>query len=32
MKAAVALGPVSVAIEADKFVFQAYQSGVLTSD
>jgi len=31
LKAAVAKGPVSVAIEADKTVFQHYRSGVLTS-
>jgi len=31
LKAAVALGPVSVAIEADKSAFQFYHSGVLTS-
>jgi len=31
MKAALALGPVSVAIEADKSVFQSYRSGVITS-
>lgn len=30
MKAAVAKGPVSVAIEADKSVFQHYRSGVIT--
>jgi len=32
LEAAVAQQPVSVAIEADKFVFQHYTSGVLTSD
>jgi C1A family cysteine protease len=31
LKAAVAKGPVSVAIEADKTIFQHYRSGVLTS-
>lgn len=31
MKAAVALGPVSVAIEADTSVFQFYNSGVIKS-
>lgn len=31
MKAALALGPVSVAVEADKGVFQNYKSGVITS-
>lgn len=31
MKAALANGPVSVAIEADKSVFQSYRSGVITS-
>jgi len=31
MKAALAKGPVSIAIEADKSVFQSYRSGVLTS-
>merc|ERR1712228_67991 len=31
LKAAVAKQPVSIAIEADKFVFQTYQSGVLNS-
>jgi len=31
MKAALAIGPVSVAIEADKEVFQSYKSGVITS-
>ena len=31
LKAAVAQQPVSIAIEADKFVFQTYQSGVLNS-
>jgi len=31
LKTAVALGPVSVAIEADKSVFQLYKSGVLDS-
>jgi len=31
LKAAIAKGPVSVAIEADKTVFQAYTGGVLTS-
>merc|ERR1711935_780313 len=31
MKAALAMGPVSVAIEADKSVFQSYRSGVITS-
>ena len=30
LKAAIAKGPVSVAIEADKIEFQAYKSGVLT--
>ena len=30
LKAAVAKGPVSVAIEADQFTFQAYHSGVIT--
>ena len=32
LKKAVALGPVSVAIEADTFVFQSYSSGVITSE
>ena len=32
LKEAVARGPVSVAIEADKEVFQLYSSGVITSD
>merc|ERR1711912_225239 len=31
LKAALAKGPVSVAIEADKTVFQTYHSGVITS-
>lgn len=31
MQAALAIGPVSVAIEADKSVFQSYRSGVITS-
>jgi len=31
MKAALAKGPVSIAIEADKSVFQLYHTGVLTS-
>ena len=31
LKAALANGPVSVAIEADQFVFQGYSSGVITS-
>jgi len=31
LKAAVAMGPVSVAIEADKSVFQFYKSGVMSS-
>ena len=31
MKAALQNGPVSVAIEADKSVFQSYRSGVITS-
>jgi len=31
MKAALALGPVSVAVEADKSVFQHYTTGVVTS-
>jgi len=31
LKAALANGPVSVAIEADKTVFQSYTSGVITS-
>jgi C1A family cysteine protease len=31
MKAALAAGPVSVAIEADKSVFQSYRTGVITS-
>jgi len=31
LKSAVAMGPVSVAIEADKSVFQLYSSGVFTS-
>jgi len=31
LKAALAKGPVSVAIEADQFVFQGYHSGVITS-
>jgi len=30
LMAAIALGPVSIAIEADQFCFQAYSSGVLT--
>ena len=32
LKAAVAQQPVSVAIQADKFVFQSYSSGVITGD
>jgi C1A family cysteine protease len=32
LKAALVLGPVSVAIEADQFAFQAYTSGVITSN
>tara|TARA_B100000524_G_C23641059_1_gene366655 strand:+ start:645 stop:1667 length:1023 start_codon:yes stop_codon:yes gene_type:complete len=32
LKEAVAKGPVSVAIEADKTIFQSYSSGVITSD
>merc|ERR1711990_1201205 len=31
MKAALAQQPVAVAIEADQYVFQGYQSGVITS-
>ena len=31
LKAALAKGPVSVAIEADQFAFQGYHSGVITS-
>ena len=31
LKAALAKGPVSVAIEADQFVFQSYTGGVITS-
>jgi len=31
MKAAMAKGPVSVAVEADKSVFQNYRKGVITS-
>merc|ERR1712151_518353 len=31
MKAALANGPVSIAIEADKSVFQSYRRGVITS-
>jgi C1A family cysteine protease len=31
LKKAVEMGPVSVAIEADKSVFQSYRSGVITS-
>merc|ERR1712196_309615 len=31
LKAALAKGPVSIAIEADKTVFQSYTSGVITS-
>ena len=31
MKAALEKGPLAVAIEADKFVFQTYKSGVLSS-
>jgi C1A family cysteine protease len=31
LKAAIALGPVSVAIEADQMAFQGYTSGVITS-
>ena len=31
MKAALAVQPLAVSIEADKYVFQAYQSGVLDS-
>jgi len=31
LKAALAKGPVSVAIEADQYVFQGYHSGVITS-
>ena len=30
MKAAIAIGPVSVAIEADKSVFLSYRTGVIT--
>ena len=32
MKAALAVQPLAVSIEADKYVFQTYKSGVLTSD
>jgi cathepsin L len=32
LKAAVALGPVSIAIEADTRIFQSYSSGVITSE
>jgi len=32
LKKAVALGPVSIAIEADTFIFQSYSSGVITSE
>jgi cathepsin L len=32
LKAAVSMGPVSIAIEADTAVFQSYSSGVITSD
>jgi len=31
MKAALGKGPVSIAIEADKSIFQSYRSGVITS-
>jgi len=31
LQAAVAKGPVSVAIEADKLVFQSYTSGIISS-
>lgn len=31
LKAAVAIGPVSIAVEADKSVFQNYESGILNS-
>lgn len=31
LKASIAVGPTSVAIEADKTVFQHYKSGVITS-
>jgi hypothetical protein len=31
LKAALANGPISVAIEADQFAFQSYTSGVITS-
>jgi C1A family cysteine protease len=31
LKAALVLGPVSVAIEADQFAFQAYSGGIITS-
>lgn len=31
LQAALNKGPVSVAVEADQFVFQGYQSGVITS-